>query len=330
MIGRLSRSIWLRISVLGFLCIFIYIISYPHSDARAQTGLVLNDFTRSGSNNSRARIVVSVKTGASEAAERIPTQMQTCLRDVEHVVFFSDLEQDIGEYHMHDSLDTISWTVTDGNPDFDFYFTQKELWATSQNISSLKGTKHPKSPNELAAWTLDKYKNIHILEKTWALKPDMDWYIFVDADTYLVWENMHRWLATLNPNNKYYFGSQVTLSRTRFAHGGTGIVLSRAAIHELAVVNKGTAASWDPKIHAECCGDFVLGRALEKMGILLQDVWPLMSGEAPSTMPFGPGTPEYWCRPALTMHHLSPGEMRKFMDWEDQRSNKPVCSMTGT
>jgi len=27
---------------------------------------------------------------------------------------------------------------------------------------------------------------MHVLEKTWAMKPDMDWYVFIDADTYLL------------------------------------------------------------------------------------------------------------------------------------------------
>jgi hypothetical protein len=50
------------------------------------------------------RIVVSVKTGGTEAPLKIPTQMQTTLRCVENILLFSDLEQDIGEYHLRDAL----------------------------------------------------------------------------------------------------------------------------------------------------------------------------------------------------------------------------------
>jgi hypothetical protein len=53
---------------------------------------------------SAQRIVVSVKTGATEAAVKTPTQMQTTLRCIENVLLFSDLEQDIGDYHLHDAL----------------------------------------------------------------------------------------------------------------------------------------------------------------------------------------------------------------------------------
>lgn len=50
------------------------------------------------------KIVVSVKTGASEAATKAAAQLKTTLRCVKNVYLFSDLEQDIGEFHLHDAL----------------------------------------------------------------------------------------------------------------------------------------------------------------------------------------------------------------------------------
>jgi len=41
--------------------------------------------------------------------------------------------------------------------------------------------KDPRNSDIVAAWTLDKYKKLHILEKVWDLNPDMDWYLHVDA-----------------------------------------------------------------------------------------------------------------------------------------------------
>lgn len=271
-----------------------------------------------------ANIVVSVKTGATEAAEKIPPQMRTTLRCIKNTIIFSDLEQDIGEYHLHDALDTVSSSVVTSNPDFKFYTEQQELWKSRHDISSLKGVIHPQKPDDLAAWKLDKYKFIHVLEKTWAMKPDMDWYFVIDADTYVLWPNMLRWLSTMDPMKKSYFGSEVQISGVRFAHGGSGIILSRAAMHELVVANHRTAEKWDSKTFEKCCGDLVLGEALKEYRIQLQDVWPLMSGETPFTMPFGPGTPEYWCRPALTMHHLTAVDMTGLAKFEDERKMKSV------
>jgi hypothetical protein len=108
-----------------------------------------------------------------------------------------------------------------------------------------------------------------------------------------------KWLDTLNPNKKSYFGSEVNIGGTRFAHEGSGIILSRAIMYEIAVVHNGTAAAWDLKTKEGCCGDLMLSLALQEHGTELQDVWPWMSGETHLTMLFGPATPEYWCRPAL-------------------------------
>jgi len=208
------------------------------------------------------------------------------------------------------------------NPDFKFYIQQQELWESKRNVSSLRGVRNPENPSDLAAWRLDKYKFLHLLEKTWRMKPDMDWYFVIDADTYVLWPNMLNWLSTLEPDKRSYFGSEVSIGGVRFAHGGSGIILSKAAMYELA--NNGTAGKWDKKTFDKCCGDLVLSMALGEHGTTLQDIWPSMSGETPFTMPFGPGTPEYWCKPALTMHHLTPGDMVELAKFESRREEKSV------
>jgi hypothetical protein len=266
-------------------------------------------------------VVVTVKTGATEVAERIPTQARTTLRCVKNVLYFSDLAQDIDGFHIRDALESISPAVIESNADFDFYRKQGILWQTEHNVTTLKGAKHPHNPNELAAWTLDKYKNVHVVEETWALMPEKKWYIFIDADTYVLWSNLLLWLATMDPNKKTYIGSEVNIGGSRFAHGGSGIILSRATMYDYAVTHNGTAAQWDPKIHDYCCGDQVLGIALQQQGNRLQEVWPMITGETQWTMPFGP---TYWCHPQFTMHHMGPAEMQSLSDLERRRDNQSV------
>lgn len=325
--SRLSTT-YVRSTLLAIFLLLGYFLF-----SRQQQTLLPNDFPLETSalcttNAYSRKVVVSVKTGATEATEKIPTQMRTTLLCMENVILFSDLEQDIGEYHLHDALDTVSASVVSTNSDFKFYTKQKELWQAERNITSLKGARNPENPIDLAAWRLDKYKFIHLLEKTWALKPDMDWYVLIDADTYVLWPNMLRWLQALDPTKKSYFGSEVSIGGTRFAHGGSGIVLSKAAMYELVVTFKGTAEKWDSKTYDHCCGDLVLSMALGEHGTQLQDVWPLMSGETPFTMPFGPGTPDYWCQPALTMHHLTPDDMRKLAEFEGSRKLNRVSFLS--
>ena len=150
----------------------------------------------------------------------------------------------------------------------------------------------PDYPDNLAAWTLDKYKNMHILEKTWELAPNKEWYILIDADTYLIWSNLLRWIPSLDSSKKVYFGSRVFLSGVAFAHGGSGILFSKSLMYDFAITYKGTAARWDSKIYTSCCGDFMLGQALKEYNNELVSIRPEMSGQKPFTMPF---VSDYWC-----------------------------------
>lgn len=261
------------------------------------------------------RIVVAVKTGATEAEDKVPAILQTSLRCAPHVLVFSDLQQDLpGGYHLYDSLDSVTPSVKE-NTDFDFYRRQKEEWESHHNISAVKGQLSPGSSDELAAWRLDKYKNTHILEKTWAMKPEKDWYLLIDADTYVVWPSLLQWLKPLDPSVRGWYGSRIYLGETQFAHGGSGAAHSRATVYDFAVTHNGTANRWDSRIPDECCGDLALGKALQEHGNTIVDVEPAISGQSPATMPW---LDEFWCTPTVTLHHVEPSTMHQLVALEDK------------
>lgn len=266
-------------------------------------------------------IAIAVKTGATEAIERIPMQMRTTMQCAENYMIFSDLEQNITGYHLHDALDTIPQEAMDGNSDFEFYFKLKEAEKYGQIERMLKKAKDPRITTDLAAWTLDKYKQLHILEKLYAEHPDKDWYMMIDADTYIVWPNLLAWLKMLpDPvSNALYLGAPANVADTKFAHGGTGILMSQAAMYKLAVLDKGVASRWDKPMHEECCGDLVIAMVLKKLGVLLKESWPTMNGERPITLPFGP---KHWCQPIVTMHHVEPHEMSQISNFEQARTSQ--------
>lgn len=272
-----------------------------------------------------SNIVIAVKTGASEASEKIPTLMQTSLRCAKNIFFFSDLEQDIGPYHLHDVLVDISPEVKKLDGAFEFYRLQQEAWRRDGNVNSTKGMKDLKSPNDLAAWTLDKYKNTHILEKVWEFAPDKEWYIVIDADTYIVWSNLLHWLPSLDSAKNMFLGSVAFIGSTGFAHGGSGTVFSRSLMYDYAVTHNGTAARLDSKIHNLCCGDVMVSEALKEYGNDLINIQPEFSGQKPGTIPY---YTDYWCQPSLTMHHYNAEDMKAFHQFESDRENKSVRSLT--
>jgi hypothetical protein len=268
------------------------------------------------------KVVITVKTGATEASQRIPIQLRTTLRCAPHVYIFSDMAQKIGDIEIFDALDETADEIKKGNTDFDIYRKQQELKDPELITSQLKSMKSPPGSNDLAAWTLDKYKNLHILEKSWALKPDMDWYLHVDADTYVVWPSLIEWFKRLDNKKHLFLGSTSYVNDNPFAHGGSGILLSGEAMRTVVEDHNGTAARWDPEVHNNCCGDFVLAMALKEYGIgPVMNSWPTINGESQNTIPFGD---EHWCQPIVTLHHMTVDEMEELGKFEDRRPIKSV------
>lgn len=82
-------------------------ISPLSQSVSTDSAAALDDLATSGPCSTSAaanRVVVSVKTGGTEASLKVPSQMQTTMRCIENILLFSDLEQDIEKYHLHDAL----------------------------------------------------------------------------------------------------------------------------------------------------------------------------------------------------------------------------------
>ncbi|CZS97650.1 uncharacterized protein RAG0_06619 [Rhynchosporium agropyri] len=266
-------------------------------------------------------LVLTVKTGATEAFQKIPIQLETTLGCVplENVLWFSDMAQNIGGHLLIDALDQIPASVKNSNSDFDLYTKQQELKDPVEISKLLKNMKSPEDDKQLAAWALDKYKNLHIVEKAFAAKPDADWYMHIDADTYVLWPSLVAWIKKLDPSKKYYLGSMACLDTLPFAHGGSGILVSRAATRSLVVDGNGTAARWDSQIAGNCCGDGILAAAFKEQDIHVKNANPSLMGESPSTIKFELYN---WHEPLVTLHHVSAIDAVRLRSFEDKRQNK--------
>ena len=111
-------------------------------------------------------VVLTVKTGANEVYDKLATQLLTTLRCFDdELLIFSDLEQRIGDHHIHDALVDVAEEAKMDNPDFDYYNALQRHVANGQDISSLKDIYHD------AAWNLDKYKFLPMLQRAWKFRP---------------------------------------------------------------------------------------------------------------------------------------------------------------
>ncbi|RHZ73687.1 hypothetical protein CDV55_106568 [Aspergillus turcosus] len=260
-------------------------------------------------------ILFIVKTGATEIYEKLPTQLLTTLRCTRDFLIFSDLEEQVGPYHVLDALVDFNATMKDTHADFELYRQQQAYQRGGMDIATLKN-------DGKAAWTLDKYKFLHMVEKTWAQRPHMDWYVFIESDTYVVWTNLLLWLRQFSPKEKLYMGSASFIANQGFGHGGSGYVISRALMEAFVGKNPGMAGRFDDVLPSECCGDFVLGRTLkQELNVGIRNFWPQVNGEKPVTLEFGS---RQWCQPVVTMHHVMPRERSAIFDFEQARDDVAV------
>jgi hypothetical protein len=203
-----------------------------------------------------SKVLLVMKTGASEAYARLPTQLVTMLRCLPDFLIFSDMAQNIGGYQVHDSLATVSEEVQEDNSDFDLYRRQKWCLVDQENCNKLGNPARE-------GWNLDKYKNVHIAEKAYNMRPGYDWYLFVDADTYVLWPNLMQWLKKLDPRKKLYLGSVTLINNFSFGHGGSGYLVSKGAMDSFVGKHPGVANEYDMRAKESCCGDYIFALALK-------------------------------------------------------------------
>ena len=159
-----------------------------------------------------------------------------------------------------------------------------------------------------------------MLQQTWKMRPGREWYIFAEADTYVVWANMMHWLkkqSGLNPREKIYLGSRSFIGGRSFAHGGSGYILSGAALKHLVEKHSDLTSQYTQKGTEECCGDLLVALALnDHEGVKIRQTWPMINGEKPTTLPYGQ---KHWCEPILTMHHMNAEEISTMWQFEQTR-----------
>ena len=211
-------------------------------------------------------VLLVMKTGASEVFARVPTQLMTVLKCLPDYLIFSDMDQNIGGQQIYDSLSTVLYEAQEGNSDFDLYRRQRGCLVDQENCNK-QGNPAQEGRN------LDKYKFVHIAEKAYAMRPGYDWYLFVEADTYVLWPNLVQWLEKLDPTKKLYLGSVTLINDFSFGHGGSGYIVSNAAMEALVGEHPGVANEWDVRAKHECCGDYIVAMALkDKAGVGVQQM----------------------------------------------------------
>jgi hypothetical protein len=258
------------------------------------------------------RVMIVLKTGASEIYEKLPTHLITLFRCTQHYLIFSDLPQTYADYHIHDALATVSDAYKNDHENFEFYRKLQKYHREGQDVAKLKGDK---------GWNLDKWKFLPMMHESYRLaSPDVDWFVYIEADTSVSWTNLLQFLGRMDPEKPLYLGAQNVVGPTTFAHGGSGFIVSRAAAKKIEDRRKKIGVKkyddrWELSTSLSCCGDEVVARALMEVDVDLTPSWPRLQGERVHTLDWTKG---HWCTPAITWHHVTPSQVDSMWRFQNE------------
>ncbi|KAJ5121579.1 uncharacterized protein N7515_009540 [Penicillium bovifimosum] len=277
-------------------------------------------------------ILVVLKTGITEARDKVPVHLRTTLRCVPHKIIVSDFEEAIAGIQTHDVIRNVSDTLKQSNQDFALYNRARSggrQALTSQDHT--KVTNGPSGMKDNPGWKLDKWKFLPMIHTARRAQPDAKWFVFLEADTYPIWPNLLGWLANFDPEDRLYLGNQMQIGTALFAHGGSGFVLSHAAIHAVADFHQLHTDEWDEITNREWAGDCVLGMALAAAGVGLTWSWPHVTTQSvwEQDMLHENYGKKPWCHAPFTFHHMTPADVDRFWEFEQQwfeRTNSNVLT----
>lgn len=142
------------------------------------------------------------------------------------------------------------------------------------------------------------------MELMYERMPEKKWYVILDDDTFVIAPSLKAFLGHLDYKEPYYIGHAVGDYRARFAHGGSAIVISGAAMKQLFarrdIVKAAYIASLDEK-----WGDRLVAKTFQKVGIYLNERYSTyFSGEPPANSRI---TADRFCAPIISFHQLRKG-----------------------
>ncbi|GFF37723.1 isoform 2 of glycoprotein-N-acetylgalactosamine 3-beta-galactosyltransferase 1 [Aspergillus udagawae] len=267
-------------------------------------------------------VLVVMKTGVTEALDKVPVHFETTLRCIPNYVIFSDFEEEIAGVRIHDALSNMDPEVKRTVPDFDLYNRLQKLGRKglgTQDFADEANSAIGKPNNP--GWKLDKWKFLPMVQEALRYKNDAKWYVFMEADTYFAWPTLLEWLSNYDPQKPLYIGTETQIADVIFAHGGSGFIISRPALQLAADEYAGRSVELDMFTDEHWAGDCVLGKVLLDAGVPLTYSWPILQNSNVGELdPFTTGFyRQPWCFPAVAFHHLSPRDIRNLWEFEQRR-----------
>ncbi|KAI0455553.1 glycosyltransferase family 31 protein [Xylaria acuta] len=262
-------------------------------------------------------VLVVVRTGATEVLEKLPVHFRTTLACVPDYIIYSDFEENIEGYHAFDVLDRINDDIRTTVPEFWLYNKLREDGREGLEYQTSFGS-GPGGALDNPGWKLDKWKFLPMVDRALQYRPDTKWFIFIEPDTYMIWQNMLMYLSEFDPSTPYYLGRHMYIGKVLFAHGGSGFMISNPAMKIVTKYWKQNQDWFDDYTAKEWAGDMILGRAMADVGIALFSASPHVQGDSLTSVDWTVSKPNNppWCYAPLTFHHMTEPEFSILWQFE--------------
>ncbi|KAJ5886653.1 uncharacterized protein N7473_009327 [Penicillium subrubescens] len=267
-------------------------------------------------------VLVVMKTGVTEAKDKVPVHFQSTLRCVPHYVIYSDFEEEIEGVKIHDVLRSMDSDVTEQIPDFDIYNRLKKLGrkGLEQDDFADEANSAIGKPNN-PGWKLDKWKFLPMAQEALRHQPNAKWFVFMEADTYISWPTLLAWLSHFDHNKPWYLGTETQIADVIFAHGGSGFMLSNPALQLATEEYAARRTELHQYTNEHWAGDCVLGKVLADAGVNLHFSWPILQNSNIGEL--DQFTTELyrhpWCYIAVAFHHLNAHQIEDLWKFEQKR-----------
>jgi hypothetical protein len=268
-------------------------------------------------------VQVVLKLGASQSAEQVTSHLNRVTNCIDNLLLVSDKEESVGRFRTYDVI---------ANLPAAYYQNKHEDLKVHDAINDPNVANLEQAISSAAGWKLDRFKFLPMVEYAFHERPQAKWFVFVEADTYVVWDTLFQLLGQYDPTTAWYMGSPTpgrrleTGEESWFAFGGAGFVLSTAAIQKLLSRNitagePSISEQFIDMVRDDCCGDSSLGYALANKGVPLSGLYPHFN---PHTLHGIPFRDRYWCQAVLSLHKSHPGDLAEFTKFVNKKRNEKV------
>jgi hypothetical protein len=270
-------------------------------------------------------VLVVLKTGATEFEDKLPIHLNTTLRCYPNYLIFSDYAETYEGIQILDALEFVSDELKESHLDFGLYRRLRKAGGRSaikpsERSGPLSRPPGPEGKKDNPGWKLDKWKFLPMVNRTLHEYPDMKWYVFIETDTYILWQTLLNYLKVLDWTKPYYVGGQIWIGDILFAHGGAGFVVSRPVLKQVVSMFVADQIRWEDFTDSHWAGDCVLGKAFKDAQAPITPAWPIWQGDDIGYMNYArdDNAHRLWCRPSVSYHHLSPAAIEDMWLFEQK------------